>query len=283
METRVIRAVLALLVVCVTASGAAQPGWVERITAGYRQQTPIETDAGLTAEAAAEIQGQVVAALRDDYGGIFGYKAGLTSPAARKRFNVDEPILGTLLADMILDNGARVSVAAGVQLLIETDLLVRVADRRINDVATPVQAFDAIDRVAAFVEIPDVIVAPGQPITGPVLTAVNSGARFGVMGPAVATGELEMSDLTGFTVTLRRNGEAAGPAASGEALMGDPLNVVLWMVEATRRRGITLEAGDWLSLGSLTAPAPARAGDRYRALYEGLGTDALEVTVEFVP
>lgn len=282
MEKSVIR-IVALLLACIAASGAAQSGWVERITAGYRQQTPIETDAGLTAEAAEAIQHQVVAALRDDYGAVFGYKAGLTSPAARERFNVDEPILGTLLAGMILDNGARVSVAAGVQLLIETDLLVRVADRRINDAATPAQAFDAIDRVAAFVEIPDVMVAQGQPVTGPVLTAVNSGARLGVMGPAVATGELEMSDLAGFTVTLRRNGEATGPAGSGGNLMGGPLNVVLWMAEAAQRRGITLEAGDWLSLGSLTAPVPARAGDQYRALYEGLGAGPLEVTVEFVP
>lgn len=272
-----------LILACVAAGADVPSDWVERIVAAYRHQAPVATDAGLEPEAAAAIQQQVVAALRADHGGVFGYKAGLTSPSARERLGVDEPVLGTLLTGMILGNGARISVSAGVHLLIEADLLVRVAGRRINRAATPAEAFEAIDRVAAFVEIPDVVIAPGQPASGPVLTAVNSGARFGVMGPALETEALELTDLAGFTVTMLRNGEAAGPAATGRALLGDPLNVVLWMAGEAQRRGITLEAGDWLSLGSLTAPIKAEAGDRYRAVYEGLGREPLEVTAEFVP
>lgn len=277
------RPVVALVMALVAAAAHAQSDWVDRILAGYRDRTSIETDAGLGSEAAVEVQRRVVEALRSDHGDVFGYKAGLTSAAAQERFNVDEPILGTLLSAMILDNGARISLADGVQLLVEADLMVRVADPRINDATTPAEAFHAIDRAAAFVEVPDVIIDSGQPVTGPVLTAVNSGARFGVMGPSVGTGNLAMTDLAGFTVRLYRNGAPAGPESSGRALLGDPLNVVLWIVGETQRRGVTLQAGDWLSLGSLTPPSRAQAGDRYRARFEGLGPEPLEVTVEFVP
>lgn len=278
-----LRACILLAVVCFAASAQAQSSWVDRIVAAHKHQTPVETDADLDPGAAVEIQRRVVAALRNGHGDIFGYKAGLTSPAAQERFNVDEPILGTLLAGMILDNDARVSVADGVNLMVEADLLVRVADPRINSAATPAEAFAAIDRVAAFVEIPDIIIAAGQPVTGPVLTAVNSGARYGVMGPVVDTGSLEMADLGAFTVRMLRNGEATGPPASGAALLGDPMNVVLWMAGEAKSRGITLAPGDWLSLGSLTAPVKARAGDRYVARYEGLGSGTLEVRLELVP
>lgn len=275
--------VTALLAACVAAAAADQSGWVERIVAAYRFKTPVETDAGLTPEAGRRIQQHVIDELREDFGGVFGYKAALTSPAARERFNVDEPVMGTLLAGMILDNGARVSLAGGVGLLLEADLLVRVGDARINHASTRPEAFAAIDRIAAFVEIPDVIIAPGQPVTGPVLTAVNSGARFGVMGPVTALDGIEMADLTAFTVSVTRNGDRAGPGGTGKALMGDPLKVVLWMAAEARDRGITVKPGDWLSLGSLTPPITAEAGHRYRIRYEGLGAEPMEVVVEFIP
>lgn len=277
------RIVVFLLAACVAAATAAHSGWVERVVAAYRDQTPVETDAGLTPEAAWRIQQRVVDALRADLGGVFGYKAGLTSPAARERFNIDEPVLGTLLQGMILDDGARISVAGGVGLLIEPDLLVRVADRRINEAATRAEAFAAIDRIAAFVEIPDNVIAPGQPVTGPILTATNGGARFGVMGPAVDVDEIEMGELADFTVSVSRNGDPTGPPGTGRALMDHPLNVVLWIAGEARNRGVTLEAGDWLSLGSLTAPMRAVAGDGYRLRYEGLGSGGMEVVVEFIP
>lgn len=277
------RMIVFLLAACVAAAAAAHTGWVERIVAAYRDRTPIETDAGLAPEAAWRIQQRVVEALRADLGGIFGYKAGLTSPSARKRFNIDEPVMGTLLKGMILDNGARISVAGGVTLLIEADLLVRVADRRINDAATRAEAFAAIDRIAAFVEVPDIVIAPGQPVTGPVLTAVNAGARFGVMGPVLDVDEVRMGQLADFTVNVSRNGYPAGPIGTGKALMDHPLNVVLWIAGEARHRGVTLEAGDWLSLGSLTPPMRAVAGDGYRLRYEGLGSGGMEVVVEFIP
>jgi len=277
------RLLTALLAGCLafTARADVENQWVDDVVAAYRHARPVELPGPIGPAAAVRVQSRVVEALKDELGDVFGYKAGLTSPAAQKRFNVDEPILGTLLTGMILDNGARVPVSKGVHLLIEADLLVRVADRRINQAVTRQEALAAIDFVAPFVEIPDVITQPGQPVDGPALTAVNSGARFGVIGTPVPAESLDVGDLAAFTVRLMRDGEPAGPESSGRALMGHPLNVVLWMVEKTRSRGLELEAGDWLSLGSLTPPVEPRAGEAYNVVYEGLGPRRLDVFTGF--
>lgn len=256
--------------------------WVADIVDSYRNATPLSIDGTISPETARRVQAEVVEALRADLGDVFGYKAGLTSPAAQERFNVDEPILGTLLWRMLLDDGTNVSVSDGVRLMIEADLLVRVKDASINKADTPAEAFQAIDFVAPFLEIPDIIVAPDQPIDGALLTAVNSGARYGIIGTPVPVRHLDMSDLNTFTVTLTRNDEAVGPPSTGEALMGGPLKVVLWIVREARRRGINLESGNWLSLGALTPPTEARRGDLYHAVYEGLGDEPINVSAGFV-
>lgn len=271
-----------LLVLSILATTAtAQSDWVDRVIGAYRTPAPITTAPLPDARLAIDIQNRVVAALVPEFGAVLGYKAGLTSPAARERFGVNEPILGTLLDGMLLENGATISVSDGVHLLVEADLLVRVRDARINQAGSRAEAFASIDRVAPFIEVPDVIIQPGQPVNGAVLTAVNSGARWGVIGAAIDTDKILIADLAAFAVRLE-GGDAVNES-NGEALMGHPLEVVLWIAGEVRKRGNKLKAGDWLSLGSLTAPVPVRAGQSYRATYSGLGPDAATVTVHFIP
>lgn len=280
MKTRFCAVLLAVFLAS-TSHAQSPERWAADIVDAYRHATPLNIDGTISPRVARQAQSEVVESLRTELGDVFGYKAGLTSAAAQQRFNVDEPILGILLWGMLLDDGATVSVADGVRLMIEADLLVRVKSEDINAAATPAEAFQSIDFVAPFLEIPDIIIAPGQPMDGALLTAVNSGARYGIIGTPVPTRILDMADLDAFTATLTRDGEAVGPTSTGEALMGGPLEVVLWMVREARDRGITLESGDWLSLGSLTAPVEARPGELYHAVYEGLGDEPLHVSVGF--
>jgi len=267
-----------LVSVLVAVPVSAGSDWVERVLGAYRSPSAITSDGALTLDQAIRVQEAVVNALETELGGVFGYKAGLTSRAARQRFNADEPVLGVLLTGMILQDGTAVSPSDGVNLLVEADLLVRVKDGRINDATTRALAFTSIDLIAPFIEIPDVIIRRGEPVDGAVLTAVNSGARWGVMGTPVSTEALGAGDLADFTVRLEVNGETT-TVSSGRALMGHPLDVVLWIVTEARERGIALESGDWLSLGSLTPPVPAMSGQQYAAIYTGLGEQPLTVRV----
>jgi 2-keto-4-pentenoate hydratase len=58
------------------------------------------------------------------------------------------------------------------------------------------------------------------------------------------------------------------------------LNAVLWLVRDLARAGIKLKSGDVLSLGSFTAPMPARPGLAVTVRYLGLPGDPT-VSVRF--
>jgi 2-keto-4-pentenoate hydratase len=73
-----------------------------------------------------------------------------------------------------------------------------------------------------------------------------------------------------MTVVLRdQDGKELG-RAPGAAILGHPLNAVVWLAEDLAKSGGRLRAGDILSLGSFTAPMPPKAGTTVTVTYEGL-------------
>jgi 2-keto-4-pentenoate hydratase len=124
--------------------------------------------------------------------------------------------------------------------------------------------------IRPFIELPDLVTAKEQPITGAVLTAINSGARLGVLGKPIAATP-EMADALGkMTVIMRdQDGKELGKAP-GAAILGHPLNAVVWLAQDVANGGGKLRAGDMLSLGSFSAPMPPKPGMKVTVTYEGL-------------
>ncbi len=68
--------------------------------------------------------------------------------------------------------------------------------------------------------------------------------------------------------------------APASALLGNPLRVVLWLVEEFKRRGKTLQAGDRLSLGAVGRLFPLNEGGKtYTYTLKGLPSGAIATTV----
>lgn len=229
-------------------------------------------------------QERVIAALEPALGGRAGYKAAATSPRAQEMLGLDGPVLGVLFADMLLPSGSTVSAAAGARLIFEQDLMVRVADPAINRARTREEALAHLDAVVPMIELGDLMVPRGTRMTGPLLQAMNAGARQAVVGEPIPLppDETAADALAGISATLTRNG-ATLATATGEALLGHPLDAVLFIVEQARARGWTLEAGDLLSLGAMSGLEPAAAGDVVTARYAGIpGADGpVELSVTF--
>jgi 2-keto-4-pentenoate hydratase len=59
----------------------------------------------------------------------------------------------------------------------------------------------------------------------------------------------------------------------GAAIMGHPLNAVLWLAEDLRKSGTRLRVGDKLSLGSFSALIMPAPGVRVKVRYLGLPGD----------
>jgi 2-oxo-hept-3-ene-1,7-dioate hydratase len=235
----------------------------------------------LTLEDARCAQDQVVRRLVDTWGTIVGYKAGLTNKVIQERFQVGHPLRGTLLRDMLLQDGAEVPAQFGARPLYEADLIVIVRGPGLARARTLEEAAREIAFVVPFIELPDVMLDPGRPANGPALQAVNVGARLGVFGrpiPAEANAVF-IEALETMTVVLEEDGKelARGP---GAAILGHPLNAAMWLAQALERDGVELRLGDMLSLGSFLPPQPPKPGATGVVRYLGLPGDPA-VSVSF--
>lgn len=242
---------------------------------------PANLDAASAACTRAKWQQQLASVA----GPLVGYKAGLTNPAVQKRFNTTEPVWGALYQRMLLRNGSTVPVAFGSRPLFEADMLVRVKSAAINQARTPAEVLANVDQVIPFIELPDLMVEAPPKLNGTALSAINVGARLGVVGqpmavPRDAAARQRLLDgLQGMTV---RVSDASGVLSSGKGsdTLGHPLNAVVWLTGALRQQGLQLQPGQVVSLGSFSPLSPPKAGQKVTVQYEGL-PGAKPVTVNF--
>ena len=242
---------------------------------------PANLDAACAACTRAKWQQQLASVA----GPLAGYKAGLTNPAVQKRFNTTEPVWGALYQRMLLRNGSTVPAAFGARPLFEADMLVRVKSAAINQARTPAEVLANVDQVIPFIELPDLMVEAPPKLNGTALSAINVGARLGVVGqpmavPRDAAARQRLLDgLQGMTV---RVSDASGVLSSGKGsdILGHPLNAVVWLTGALRQQGLQLQPGQVVSLGSFSPLSPPKAGQKVTVQYEGL-PGAKPVTVNF--
>ncbi|MDH5525778.1 MAG: fumarylacetoacetate hydrolase [Nitrospirota bacterium] len=208
-------------------------------------------------------------------GPVVGYKAALTSQAARDAVGADTPVWGILLKGMLHNDGAKLPDTFGARPVAEADLLVRVTDSGIHDATSRLDVLRHLDMVFPFIELADLTYAEGNMPGKAALIAANAGARMGVTGFGTrlsATPEW-VDRLGGFSVVVTDNLGAEIGRGHAASLMGHPLDVVRWLAAELKAKGITLKEGDLLSLGSLTTPIKPIQELRLRAVYTGLSPD----------
>jgi 2-keto-4-pentenoate hydratase len=259
---------------------------VASLAEAIQARTPAANPEELSEADGACTRAKLNAVLATTLGRVVGYKAGLTNPAVQKRFNDDQPVWGKLYERMLLPDGAQVDAAFGARPLYEADLLVRVRSAEVNRATTPMQVLDAIDQVIPFIELPDLVVQAPPRLTGPGVSAINVGARLGVVGQPIAVpafrGERHalLNGLRDMQVVLSDASGATLGGGEGSDVLEHPLNAVVWLAQALAQEGIALQPGDLVSLGSFSALLPPRPGLVVTATYQGL-PGAAPVRVRF--
>jgi 2-keto-4-pentenoate hydratase len=105
-------------------------------------------------------------------------------------------------------------------------------------------------------------------ITLPDTVADNASSGGLVLGTTPVRPEGLDLALTGCL--LHRNGELVQTGAGG-AVLGSPLNALIWLANVLGPMGVTLEAGHVVLPGSITAAIPVAAGDTVVASFAGIG------------
>lgn len=271
----------AVLVTSQAAADCASDEQVENYVKDYLKNTPTAAlSPGATMDEALCTQAKVAAALEPHLGPVMGYKAGLTSAPAQDRFGASEPVQGLLFRDMMLDDGATVAANWGARPVFEADLILVVGDASINQATTTDEVLEHISAVHPFIELPDLTLAEGEPITPVTLTAIGVGAKLGVLGSEITVSDpAAMSRaLSDMSVTISAADGEVLAEAPGAAVLGHPANAVLWLIS----KGVEFKPGDMISVGSfgpLFPPAKGKGGAS--VTYQGLpGNPTVSVSFE---
>jgi 2-keto-4-pentenoate hydratase len=197
---------------------------------------------------------------------LTGYKVAFTTAESQKLFGTTEPVYGTLFEDMRFASGSTVPNGVLAAPKVEGEIVLELgADLHGETVDAPT-ARAAIAAVYPALEIPD------SPIDGKLtaadMAAANAAAAGYVLGPRH---RIDASfDLAAISLTMKHNGAVV---SSGESsvCMGDPLNVLVWLVRKLGASGIPMRAGQIVFAGSLIPIISAAPGDSFEAVVDELG------------
>jgi len=278
---------VALLAACFVALAAAPSAdAIKQLAEDYFAKRPSQSvHAGVSLDEARRAQKEFVAHLTPKLGPRVGFKVGLTSKAVQESVGASSPVRGELLRDMMLKDGAKVSANFGARPIWEPDLIVVVKDAGINEAKTLLEVAAHLSEVVAFIELPDRMVAETEKMDGNLITAINVSARLGVLGQRLKvdpTSEF-VAALEKMTVTATDQNGAELAKATGDALLGHPLNPVLWLIKDLAATGEKLQSEDLISLGSFARPQTPQPGQTVTVRYDGLPAGSFKASVQFVP
>ena len=226
-------------------------------------------DLGLEAAYAVQ-RAYVERRLEDD--SIAGFKAGLTGRLGQLWFGVGEPLSGVLFASGLGGDGALIDLARYRRLIVETEIAF-VAGARIAAPVADVAALRPLIRaVAPAIEMPEGGFAKPRDARGTDLVAANVSAALFLVGSERPIDAFALADIA---VTLTVDGREVS-AGEGSDVMGDPWKAALWLVNATVRRGWTIEPGHLFSTGVIGERVEGKPG-RYVADFGVLGRIAFEL------
>lgn len=244
----------------------------DQYKAGKPIPLPSKQMKNLDVETAYKVQAAFVNKLKAGGDQVAGYKAGLTSAPAQKKFKAPGPASGVLLASMVVKDGV-VEADLFTKMMLEVEIGYRFG----KDVTAPVTAQSVRKYVAAVmpaVEVPDLAFATFKGLTFEDIVAANVGARAVVLGKAVDPAKVDVNRVTG---QLFYNGKSLGPAVPGKAALGDQWKALAWTVNNVLAHGGQVKKGMVIITGSLGRMYPAKPGS-YKAVYTGgLGELAFQV------
>lgn len=278
-----VAAALALSLPGTASAACPDDATVAAFAKAYLAKQPVEAfGTGLDAADAACARNKLVADLEKTLGPVVGYKAGLTNKAVQERFGATAPVLGVLLQDMILGAGAEISPKYGIRPVYEADMVLVIADEAINTAGTPEEAIQHIAGVQPFIELPDLMLADPKQLTASVLAASNVGARLGVLGEMapIDTSPAGVTALANAEIVLTDGDGVVLAQSPGSAVLGNPLNAVIWVAQELAAEGKALKAGDLVSVGSFSALTPPKPGQIVTVTYKGLQGEP-SVSVQF--
>ncbi len=223
-----------------------------------------------TAEGYA-VQEEVVERLLEKNGGrAVGYKVACTNKLAQELLGTDTPFYGRLLSPFVHQSPARVNAGDFSMRVVEAEFSFQLtAD--LSCEGAPYNRETVSEAVAAIlpsIEIVDTRYTSWTEVALPSLISDNGCNSAWVQGSA--TEEWRHIDLVSHAVRLSVDGEEK-LSGTGAAVLGHPLNSLVWLANTLCDQGKVLKAGDLVSTGVCTDIYLAEPGEDIIADFGSLG------------
>lgn len=243
----------------------------ERLLAAY-DGGPIPpltaTYEGMALDDAYAVQQLQISALLERGRTIKGHKVGLTSAAMQKLLGVSEPDYGHLLDDFFYLEHMPIPSSRFLQARIEPEVAFVLKKPLQGPGVTVSEAISAVDYVLPALEIVDSRIENWK--IGLFDTIADNASSAAVVLGSMPT-PLADVDLRLMGAVMHKNGQVAGTGAGG-AVLGSPINSLVWLANTVGARGVVLDAGHVILPGAVCAMVPVAAGDTVTATFAGLGS-----------
>jgi 2-keto-4-pentenoate hydratase len=227
-----------------------------------------QTFGEFTLEQAYQIQLRQVEQWQRDGRVIKGHKVGLTSLAMRRQIGVDQSDFGHLTDSMFHLDSAPIDLGRYLQPRVEPEVAFVLGKDLAGPGVTAADAAAAVTFVLPALELIDSRIRDWK-ITLVDTVADNASSGGVILGNAPHP--LADVDLALGGCLLTKNGRLAETGAGG-AVLGHPLNALVWLANTVAEKGVTLRAGDVVLPGSITASLPVTPGETVTATFAGLGS-----------
>lgn len=204
-----------------------------------------------------------------------GYKVGATNEGVQKLFACDAPFYGPMFEAERFAPGHQFEPVPGL-LGGEAEFAFRIG----SDFPTDQDlGTDDLPDLIASVNIAVELV--GRRTLGEGLPPLHAAiADFGanvafIEGPSLA--DWRSINLAEVAVSAKTNGEETNNG-TGAAVLGHPLNSLLWMHNSLRAIGSGLKAGEWVSTGTCLGVIKAVPGSKVDISFSGCGDISYTIT-----
>ena len=203
---------------------------------------------------------------------VIGKKIGVTSAAVQDMLGVHQPDFGFLTDRMQVPDGNEVRIAERlIQPRAEAEIALILKSALQGPGVSPAAVLAATESIAPCFEIVDSRI---QDWDIGIVDTIADNASCGVFVLGGARVDPRPLDLAALKVSVWKNGQPLSQGL-GSAVQGSPLASVAWLANTLGRYGVTLDPGDVILSGSLVPLEPARPGDRFRLVLEGVGEAAI--------
>ncbi|MFW5981270.1 MAG: 2-keto-4-pentenoate hydratase [bacterium] len=231
--------------------------------------TPIEPlktrYSNLKVEDAYEIQ-RINENKKKDKEVIKGRKIGLTSKSMQEMFNVNEPDYG-YFTDQMLSFNPDLNLKSFIQPKIEAELSFLLK----KDLeGTAVNYLDVLDSTSFIIPVFEIIDSRIKNWDIEIEDTIADNASCGMIIVGSKYIDIKDIDLLTTGLILKKNGQIFDSAVSSD-VMGNPAKAVAWLANKLAKYGQSLKSGQLILSGSLTSAKKIKKGDRWQAIFGGIG------------